>query len=483
MGTGWLVWMGDGLATVFTAYSILFLAAGAVAGIHIGAMVLLWYHVARNTEPPPVTSSLRRTAPFWRWAAELSYGLLNPILYLVILIPNVLSLQRHQTVRQVLTTTAWTLLVAVWAARLMGRPTAPARLERARRWVVALLIAGFATVLAHAALDLWSALDALPFARSSRAVVLLFLVPPLIFVPVYAVPSLLIVRHLQRAWTPERWTRTGATAFFAAPSVTWPLRIASVALLLVTLTVAGYRLSTDDTQRFVLDRRDAILDAASTYDVDPGVLAAIMYVTHRDQLSPFRFELERLLMGGWAGDESLGPGLNISVGVMQIKPMTAGVACRLRENLIAPEQRWVGLPKHQMMSAATEQEWLLPPERLAAVPAPIQRSENRRRLVADLLDDRKNIATAAYLLALHQMQWEHADPAWSIRQRPDIQATLYQLGFDRSRPHGAPRSNAFGTRVLDVYRAPWIRGAFPKPMFGQSADARLLPRGRGPGLD
>jgi hypothetical protein len=43
---------------------------------------------------------------------------------------------------------------------------------------------------------------------------------------------------------------------------------------------------------------------------------------------------------------------------------------------------------------------------------------------------------------------------WSIRERPDILATLYQIGFARSKPHGAPQSNAFGNRVRQVYERP-----------------------------
>ncbi len=48
--------------------------------------------------------------------------------------------------------------------------------------------------------------------------------------------------------------------------------------------------------------------------------------------------------------------------------------------------------------------------------------------------------------ALDQSQWEAAKPAWSLRARPDVLATLYQIGFARSRPQGSPRSNAFGRR-------------------------------------
>lgn len=77
--------------------------------------------------------------------------------------------------------------------------------------------------------------------------------------------------------------------------------------------------------------------------------------------------------------------------------------------------------------------------------------------MAALLTPEKNLEICAFLLALYQRQWENANPAWGIRERPDILATLYQIGFARSKPHKAPRSNAFGTRVREVYEQPWLR--------------------------
>jgi len=57
---------------------------------------------------------------------------------------------------------------------------------------------------------------------------------------------------------------------------------------------------------------------------------------------------------------------------------------------------------------------------------------------------------------LYQRQWESANREWSLRERPEILATLYQIGFARSRPHAAPRSNAFGSRVRAVLEEPWL---------------------------
>jgi hypothetical protein len=77
--------------------------------------------------------------------------------------------------------------------------------------------------------------------------------------------------------------------------------------------------------------------------------------------------------------------------------------------------------------------------------------------VADVLrDDRANLAMCALILALYQRQWESANPDWALRGRPEILATLYQIGFARSRPHAAPRSSAFGARVREVHGQAWL---------------------------
>jgi hypothetical protein len=77
-----------------------------------------------------------------------------------------------------------------------------------------------------------------------------------------------------------------------------------------------------------------------------------------------------------------------------------------------------------------------------------------------LLDPRANLEMCALILLLYQRQWETAHPEWTLRARPDILATLYQIGFSRSKPHAAPRSNAFGTRVRAVYEEAWLAEAW-----------------------
>ena len=87
---------------------------------------------------------------------------------------------------------------------------------------------------------------------------------------------------------------------------------------------------------------------------------------------------------------------------------------------------------------------------------PIPVAAERHNVAQALLDAGSNLATCALILALYQNQWEMTNPDWSLRGRPEVLATLYQIGFARSKPHGAPRSNAFGTRVREVYDQPWL---------------------------
>jgi hypothetical protein len=72
------------------------------------------------------------------------------------------------------------------------------------------------------------------------------------------------------------------------------------------------------------------------------------------------------------------------------------------------------------------------------------------------IQDSRMRKTDRFQEALCRDQWEMTNRAWSPRGRPDILAMLYQLGFARSKPQAAARSNAFGRRVHDVYMQPWL---------------------------
>ena len=81
-------------------------------------------------------------------------------------------------------------------------------------------------------------------------------------------------------------------------------------------------------------------------------------------------------------------------------------------------------------------------------------------VVAALLDDRDNLRACAMILAIYQLQWATAVPDAGISRRPDILATLFQIGFERSHPKANPRSNEFGKQVQAAYDSDWMRAAF-----------------------
>lgn len=275
----------------------------------------------------------------------------------------------------------------------------------------------------------------------------------------------------------RRWGRLGVEIAFGLPDRAARLAVAGVAgVALVTFAFAAHRRSDASVRKLVSDHRESIRAAAARYDVDPRLIASIVYVTHRDQLSPFRGALERLVITAWTRnlrrdlglrppdrmdeigtDENplLNRALDISVGLAQIKPRTGQTA-----SVLATGRTPDDLPKPAFFSYRDVEpigdRWTLPAAAWTSVTPPIPVPAERQIVANALLEAQSNLATCALILALYQHQWEAANRDWSLRKRPDILATLYQIGFARSKPHGAPRSNAFGSRVRQVYEQPWV---------------------------
>ena len=151
----------------------------------------------------------------------------------------------------------------------------------------------------------------------------------------------------------------------------------------------------------------------------------------------------------------------MSLGLAQIKPVTALTALKVCREIGQPWDSWF---KHLREVPQLGREWQLGPEAVAAcqpplLPIPV----NKPEVVSALMRDDDNIAFAAMILALYRWQWRTANPDWDIAARPDILATLYQIGFEKSHPHAAPRSNAFGARVAEVFRERWLQERFEGP--------------------
>src|SRR5262249_35572890 len=118
-----------------------------------------------------------------------------------------------------------------------------------------------------------------------------------------------------------------------------------IGIALITFVLTAHRRSEANVRKLLSGHRATIHTIAKRYDINPRLIAAVVYVTHRDQLSPFRDAFERLLINAWAmnlhrrgrGNERweeigtdenpmLNIPLDISVGLAQIKPRTAQTA-------------------------------------------------------------------------------------------------------------------------------------------------------------
>jgi hypothetical protein len=103
----------------------------------------------------------------------------------------------------------------------------------------------------------------------------------------------------------------------------------------------------------------------------------------------------------------------------------------------------------------------VPSPALQQVKSPLREPWPDKSVVVSLLrTPEDNLAFAAFLLDLVATQWESTNAQWSIRTRPDVMATLFQLGFERSIPKADPRSNAFGNRVGETFREEWMETHF-----------------------
>jgi hypothetical protein len=480
MMDGFLELVGALLARFYAFYALFVLFAPSVLFLNVVVLLVLlrvvYSHRPGRRPWPPFSGRVRKAG---RLFIEVVFGLLNPVLYLTVLstaMPDLARATQRWPAWSVstLAASAWLLLIAFWLFRVFG-----GALDRDARAVRAGLRAIF--VAALACLSAYAVKDAHMLASTSRDL-WMFLGFTISLAPLYLIPAVLLADYI-------RGTFDGAAAMTDRSFILSGRRarasvVVAVGLALVTLLVATYRRSDTSVRGLVADHRESIRSAAAQYDVDPRLVASIVYVTHRDQLSPFRDSFERVLMGAWAvntrnmfivnprDNASLnGPDMNpllnevldISVGLAQIKPRTAQTASLLASGRLHEES----LQIYPYINGASHGGFWNHTVN-APIPSPIPVPVGRRAITLALLNDDQNVATCALILALYQRQWEHTNREWSIRNRPDVLATLYQIGFARSKPHAAPRSNEFGRRVAEVQQQAWVREIFPTGTSGTS---------------
>ena len=396
---GWLV------AGSYMVYLVLIAALG-IYGIHagvLGALVFSWWRRRRrilDRRSPAVPRAL--------FPLELVYGFINPLIYLLVLTPYAVVRPRT-AIDGWLDAVAWTLFVALWAARLLLPRTAEVSIA-ARMSLARLCALGIATVAAYALTDLTRAWWPLVSGRTSAAGIqppyLWFLVA---FGPLYVIPAWLLNDYRSRL------TAAGATAGFLLLSrrVAYRLAVIVGGLVLFTLAASAYRRSDAATRARIEQLTPAIQESAARYGVDPALIAAIVYVTEREQFEPFRDALERFATTAFLMDEqstfSLSRRFDLSIGVAQIKPVTALTALKVCKTIGQPWELWF---KHLRDVPELGREWQLGSEAVAVcqppvLPVPI----NKPEVVSALMRDDGNVAFAGLILGLYRSQWRSTIPS------------------------------------------------------------------------
>ena len=225
----------------------------------------------------------------------------------------------------------------------------------------------------------------------------------------------------------------------------------------------------EEIQNLLLQYQPTIHQSSQQYQIDPQLIASLIYVNHSTYISPSRYHLENVIMNLWLRDPKshygLSESLNISIGLAQIKPVTAITAIMIPCWNTEEQHCYDKLARD--VPVTVRDHWILTPPITTISPMSFG-ALSKQKLITELLTPEKNIEYCAYILSLYALQWETGHPEWSIRNRPDILATLYQIGFERSHPKAQPRANTFGNRVQQVYDAEWMRQHFSKERMAYS---------------
>lgn len=447
--------LGDALVILWLGYGACLLVASTV-GLNLA--VLAVFTVLASRRSPPGRWSSRLTLPL-----EVVFCLINPLAYLLIFVRTSSDAEIFiDAQRSWWDFVAWVLLLSLWALRFA--PIAVS--ERRRHWAYGLLSVGLVVLAMYFARDVLYAVE-----RPSRLLRSfsdgdwsLWSVSLLLgIVGLYLIPAAVLLRYLRSARSRERWrleksfvilSGKGQRVLFGGL-----LAVVSSTLILLNLHPSDLRI-----EERLLSHRRAILEASSSTGTDPRVLASVLYAVQRRQGGVFGASLDRILGQASARDEGshlmLDDALDPSLGLAQIKPLTAQTALQLVLLDQAGDRRLSWYRKQYRRVPVLGAAWEFPPGALDDLqPDPVW-LPGKREVVRGLVRDETGVWMCAQILELYARQWEHADPAWAIRGRPQILATLYQLGFERSQPKADPRSNRFGEEVAMLVRSPWIEANF-----------------------
>jgi len=198
----------------------------------------------------------------------------------------------------------------------------------------------------------------------------------------------------------------------------------------------------------ILKDRDAVTKASSQAKVSPRLVVSLLVV---EQLRLFHSNRE-LFKQVFAPLKILAIQSQFSWGVMGVKQETAR---QIEANLLNPKSDWYITSKESHLLNFTTSD---------------HDSERFARLTDE--DNRYySYLYAAIFLRQIQSQWSRA--GFPIDSRPEILATLYDLGFEKSKPHANPLSGgaeieiatttySFGRLAESFYNSNELLSEFPR---------------------
>jgi hypothetical protein len=433
--------------TAAEAYDIwAFFLLGGCFGLHL-LLVGLYLHA---TWKPKLSR--------WYLFVEVTYGLINPVAYLLVFQP---ALFRPWTPAW-LSFLCWLLWATYWGARFFGAgwmvgASAQRKWARQLLRLVAALISGLLLRDVVAALT-----GAITITATGGPGVL---VSGVFCLPLYALPLVVALRQLSATRSDAAWS---ASSFFVGPRVPRWGTIVLVGGLSFCIAGTLPRVSEDEARALLVQNQDTIVSVSRERNLDPRVLASIVYVTQRELTSPFRSALEESVAEAWLTDSTshtlLAEGLDPSLGIAQVKAHTVLTAYAIHELSAPCAPKFLSKEYRSVRTLSRDALERIPtPALLRVGKSARDRLPSKREVVEGLRTPAGNLAYAAFVLDLCATQWETTNPDWSIRSRPDILATLFQLGFERSVPNADPRSNDFGDRVREAFNEPWMVAQFEPP--------------------
>jgi hypothetical protein len=274
----------------------------------------------------------------------------------------------------------------------------------------------------------------------------------------------------------------------------WWIAVPLSALLVATLFAPFWlsipRVTHEQAINLLDEHRGQIVQVAQEMDADPRLLAGIIYVAHtRDHPRWTGDLIERIGLEAWSNQmysfsNPFGsPLVDPSVGLCQIRPVTAiqtldlfsgnATGGNVRVTGSAPLLKmgqqmvmfgyvpWQGVPEVAAFRSEHVGRIASPALRLWLGPLSKSIPPLTGNLQQILAGDLHNLRLAALMIRVLQFQWREA--GYPIYDRPDILATLYNIGYERSYPHAEPKANDFGRRVAAFMDSEDCRRLFPAP--------------------